>query len=136
MMKQEKKAKNAKRTIADLRRKWDNRSRKTKDQTRQETVPERKAVAMLKQWVPEICPEEDELKQRLEEAEKRLSGLQLKIKEKKLPVIVLVEGWGAAGKGSTIGSIIGVAGTDIEPGDIGSAHIEGVYYLPKKEAIP
>lgn len=61
---------------------------------------------MLKQWVPEICPDAEELKQRLEEASKKLEVLQLKIKEKKLPVLVLVEGWGAAGKGSAIGTII------------------------------
>lgn len=61
---------------------------------------------MLKQWIPEICPETEELKSRLEAAEKKLEMLQLKIKEKKLPVLVLVEGWGAAGKGSAIGTII------------------------------
>lgn len=61
---------------------------------------------MLKQWIPEICPDAEELKLRLEEASKKLEMLQLKIKEKKLPVLVLVEGWGAAGKGSAIGTII------------------------------
>lgn len=61
---------------------------------------------MLKKWVPEICPEEDKLRERLEAAEHRLSVLQMKLKEHKLPVIVLAEGWGAAGKGSTIGAII------------------------------
>ena len=61
---------------------------------------------MLKKWVPEICPEEDKLKERLEAAEHRLAVLQMKLKEHKLPVIVLAEGWGAAGKGSTIGAII------------------------------
>ena len=61
---------------------------------------------MLKQWIPGICPEEEELNKRLDEAVSRLEALQLKIKEKKLPVLVLVEGWGAAGKGSTIGSVI------------------------------
>lgn len=30
-----------------------------------------------------------------------------------------------------IGEIIGIAGTDIEPGETGSAYIEGVFYLPK-----
>lgn len=30
----------------------------------------------------------------------------MQIKEHKLPVLVLIEGWGAAGKGSTIGGII------------------------------
>ena len=35
-----------------------------------------------------------------------LAGLQQKLREHKLPVIVLVEGWGAAGKGSVIRSLI------------------------------
>lgn len=65
-----------------------------------------KEYCMLKQWIPGICPEEEELNKRLDEAVSRLEALQLKIKEKKLPVLVLVEGWGAAGKGSTIGSVI------------------------------
>ena len=35
-----------------------------------------------------------------------LAALQQPLKEAKLPVIVLVEGWGAAGKGSVIHSLI------------------------------
>ncbi|OUQ24760.1 polyphosphate:AMP phosphotransferase [Flavonifractor sp. An135] len=35
-----------------------------------------------------------------------LAGLQQKLREHKLPVIVLIEGWGAAGKGSAIRSLI------------------------------
>ncbi len=35
-----------------------------------------------------------------------LAGLQLRLKEARLPVIVLLEGWGAAGKGSAIRSLI------------------------------
>lgn len=35
-----------------------------------------------------------------------LSGLQLKIRDKKLPVIVVFEGWGASGKGSLIAEMI------------------------------
>ena len=31
---------------------------------------------------------------------------QIAMKEKKLPVIVLLEGWGAAGKGSVLGKLI------------------------------
>mgnify|MGYP000937002400 CR=1 FL=1 len=42
------------------------------------------------------------LKARREE----LAGLQLRLKEARLPVIVLLEGWGAAGKGSAIRSLI------------------------------
>ena len=61
---------------------------------------------MLREWEPEEKPDERELKERLEEAEKKLEICQLKIKEHRLPVLVLVEGWGAAGKGSLIGKMI------------------------------
>ncbi len=38
--------------------------------------------------------------------QQNLSALQLKLKEKKLPVIIVFEGWGASGKGSLIADII------------------------------
>lgn len=38
--------------------------------------------------------------------EQSLSELQLNLKEKKLPVIILIEGWGASGKGSMIADMI------------------------------
>ena len=40
------------------------------------------------------------------ELEKNLSALQQKIREKKLPVIILLEGWGASGKGTLIADVI------------------------------
>ncbi len=40
------------------------------------------------------------------ELEKTLSSLQQKIREKKLPVIILLEGWGASGKGTLIADVI------------------------------
>ena len=61
---------------------------------------------MIKNRVSQEKPQPEELKKRLEAARNRLAVLQMQIKEHKLPVIVLMEGWGAAGKGSTIGSII------------------------------
>lgn len=61
---------------------------------------------MLKKWIPMERPAEEALKARLEAAENRLAIQQLKIKERKLPVLVLIEGWGAAGKGSVINRII------------------------------
>lgn len=51
-------------------------------------------------------PEEDELKIRLKTAKEKLAGQQLQLKEHKIPVLVLVEGWGTAGKGSIIGQMI------------------------------
>ena len=42
----------------------------------------------------------------LEQYREKLSVQQLSLKEKKLPVILLIEGWGSAGKGSLIGRLI------------------------------
>ena len=61
---------------------------------------------MLKEWIAEEKPQAQELKERLDAAHEKLAVQQMKIKEHKLPVVVLIEGWGAAGKGSAIGSII------------------------------
>ena len=61
---------------------------------------------MLKSWIPEEIPPKDELKERLSKSKNRLYDLQMKIKERKLPVLILFEGWSAAGKGSMIGKII------------------------------
>ena len=62
---------------------------------------------MLNEWTfgkdkrtPQEC------KERLKHRRTDLAGLQQKLREKKLPVIVLIEGWGAAGKGSAIRSLI------------------------------
>lgn len=38
-----------------------------------------------------------------------------------------------AGDVLTLGGRIGVAGTDIAPGELGSVHVSGVYELPKKD---
>ena len=46
------------------------------------------------------------LKSRLKEQENLLFVNQNKIKDNKLPVVVLVEGWGTAGKGTLIGNVI------------------------------
>lgn len=61
---------------------------------------------MLKNWVPGEIPQKEEVTERLEKARTALYELQMKIKEHKLPVLVLFEGWGASGKGYTIGKII------------------------------
>lgn len=40
-----------------------------------------------------------------------------------------------AGDVLTMGSRIGVAGTDIEPGGLGSVHVSGVYEFTKKDKV-
>ena len=61
---------------------------------------------MLNEWKPAEKPEEEELKARLTAAGEKLAKQQLLIKEQKIPVLVLMEGWGTAGKGFCIGQII------------------------------
>lgn len=51
-------------------------------------------------------PDEEALEQRLTDARDKLFVQQMALKEKKLPVLVLFEGWGAAGKGSVLGKVI------------------------------
>lgn len=45
-------------------------------------------------------------KARAKQLQEELSALQLRMKEKKLPVIILFEGWGASGKGTLIADTI------------------------------
>lgn len=66
---------------------------------------------MLKSWNRLEKPEAEELDERLEAAKEKLNVLQMQVKDRKLPVMVLFEGWGTAGKGSTLGKII----TNIDP---------------------
>ena len=61
---------------------------------------------MLKEYHAPEQPAKEELKRRLSEAREQLSAKQMQVKEHRLPVVVLMEGWGTAGKGSTIGKII------------------------------
>ena len=61
---------------------------------------------MLKDWSKGEKLEAEELEKRLDDARSKLAAKQIEIKEKKLPVLVVLEGWGAAGKGSVLGKII------------------------------
>lgn len=61
---------------------------------------------MLREWSKRKKPCDEELEKRLQEARTKLVARQISVKEKKLPVLVLLEGWGAAGKGSVLGKII------------------------------
>lgn len=61
---------------------------------------------MLENWNKPQKPEEAELEERLAVARDKLSRQQMLIKEHGLPVLVLFEGWGTAGKGSVLGKVI------------------------------
>lgn len=51
-------------------------------------------------------PDDLVLKERLKAAQAKLFAQQMLLKDHKVPVLVLMEGWGTAGKGSLIGNII------------------------------
>ena len=61
---------------------------------------------MLKQWNGAEKPSDEALAARLSTVRDKLVKQQMLVKEMKLPVLVLVEGWGTSGKGSCIGKII------------------------------
>ena len=61
---------------------------------------------MIENYKALLKPEEEELHERLEQAHARLFAQQMQMKEKNLPVLILFEGWGAAGKGTLLGHVI------------------------------
>lgn len=66
---------------------------------------------MLDNWSRPKRPDEAEISEGIEEVRKRLADIQIQVKEKKLPVLVVLEGWDAAGKGSVLGKVI----KDLDP---------------------
>lgn len=61
---------------------------------------------MIKKRFVARKPEREELEVRLEAARAKLFEQQIKVKEGKIPVLIVLEGWDAAGKGSILGKII------------------------------
>ena len=61
---------------------------------------------MLKDWAKPERPDDEEIKARLDTARAELAKRQTRIKEYGLPVLVVMDGWGAAGKGNTLGRVI------------------------------
>ena len=66
---------------------------------------------MLKDFEKSKAEDKDVLNAEIKELRARLIGQQQMIREKKLPVLVLIEGWAAAGKGSLIKELI----SEIDP---------------------
>ena len=60
----------------------------------------------LKDWKPPKTSNRKQRKAKIRKLRDRLAGMQQELRENKLPVIVLVEGWAAAGKGSLINQMI------------------------------
>ena len=61
---------------------------------------------MLTDFVKSIPPEKEDMKAELKVEREKLANASMKIKEAKLPVMVIFEGWGSAGKGSVIADVI------------------------------
>lgn len=61
---------------------------------------------MLENWSKPQRPDDAELEERIKTAREKLSAQQMRIKEHGLPVLVLFEGWGTAGKGSVLSKVI------------------------------
>ena len=61
---------------------------------------------MLKDFAKAAVPEKGEIKERTKAEQAKLAQGQMKIKAAKLPVMVIFEGWGAAGKGSVLSRVI------------------------------
>ena len=61
---------------------------------------------MLEDFVKARRPEDEELAAGIRAAREALNACQMKIKEAGLPVMVIFEGWGAAGKRSVLGRVI------------------------------
>ena len=66
---------------------------------------------MLKDYEKSKPEEKDAVNEEIKALRARLIGQQQQIREKKLPVLILIEGWAAAGKGSLIKEII----SEIDP---------------------
>ncbi len=61
---------------------------------------------MLDKWIKTERPDDAEINEGIEAVKKRLMDVQIQVKEKKLPVMVVLDGWDAAGKGSVLGKVI------------------------------
>ena len=66
---------------------------------------------MLKEFVSAAPEDKKALSKQIKELREKLLGQQQKLRDAKLPVIVLIEGWAAAGKGSLIKELI----SEIDP---------------------
>ena len=96
---------------------------------------------MLKEFVrPDDGMKKAERKEEAKRLQDKLTALQISLKETRLPVIVLIEGWAAAGKGSLINDLI----SEIDPrfssvfiGDVARKEADRYPFMyPYFKAIP
>ena len=62
--------------------------------------------SMLNDYVRPEQPSKEDVRERVRTEQSKLSTYGMKIKEAKLPVMVIFEGWGSSGKGSAIANVI------------------------------
>ena len=87
---------------------------------------------MLDNWNRPKRPVDAEIDEGVEEAKKRLADIQIQVKEKKLPVLVVLEGWDAAGKGGNIKRIteaLDPRGYEVHPIASPEPHEKARHYL-------
>ena len=82
---------------------------------------------MLKDFEKNKPEEKSVLKPEIKELCAKLMSMQEQLREKKLPIIVLIEGWAAAGKGSLIKELI----SELDPRFY---HVESPAIVPEAEA--
>ena len=61
---------------------------------------------MLRDFAKAAKPTKAEIAERMETEQARLASNQMRVREANVPVVVIFEGWGAAGKGSVLGKVI------------------------------
>ncbi|MBR3314818.1 MAG: hypothetical protein IKG18_11845 [Atopobiaceae bacterium] len=61
---------------------------------------------MLKSFAKAAKPTKEDIEERLEREQAKLAANQMRIREAKVPVMVIFEGWGAAGKGGVLSKVI------------------------------
>ena len=81
---------------------------------------------MLRDFAKAPKPDKQEIKQRMDMELIRLAANQMRVKESRVPVVVIFEGWGAAGKGSVLSKVI----RDMDPRFFQVATMGGI---PTKE---
>ena len=61
---------------------------------------------MLKKFAKAAKPTKEEIEERMEAEQAKLAANQMRIREAKVPVMVIFEGWGSAGKGGVLSRVI------------------------------
>ncbi len=81
---------------------------------------------MLRNFAKASKPDKQEIKRRMNAEQAKLAANQMRIKQAKVPVMVIFEGWGAAGKGTVLAKVI----KDLDPRFFSVATLDG---KPTKE---